>query len=125
MRTDFTKISFWKRNPDNVADILRLEIECLVDKTYLLNVNGKDHSLPKEEGDKLIEGLIALKLGETKKEEKAYLYEDRPQDYRIKFFLVFSYPEATYLAVKGIDPFGQKNYKEIQALFAPLFKKQD
>lgn len=111
-------ISFWRRNPQSVEEIQSIKIEknkngvCLNDNIKL------DENVLSDLVDTL---LNKLNLEDTKEPYRAFLYEDDQNNYQIKFFLIVSFADSTYLAIKGIHPFQQKNYKEIQEVFNKLF----
>lgn len=114
-------ISFWKRNPLSVEETMSTTLHYV--KGCFEKENGKKYT--KKESDELITQLFdVLKIEDSEDQFKALLYENDKEDYRIKFFLEIAYKDATYLAIKGTQPFKQKNYKEIQALFEPLLKEE-
>ncbi len=109
-------ISFWKRNASSVDKIERVKL--YVKGKKMVDEHGK--SYPFSEWIALVDSLFdVLKIEETDENYKAFLYESDSEDFSIKFFLEIAYSDGTYLAVKGIHPFKQNNYKEIQNLFAP------
>ncbi len=115
-------ILFWKRRPDSVEEIQSIQLDyrkgCFFDDV------GNKYS--KAEGDELIHTLFdVLKIEETENDFKAFLFENDKENYQIKFFLEIAYDDATYLAIKGTQPFHQKNYKEIQSLFQPYLEKKN
>lgn len=116
---DIEYISFFRRSPQSVEDILSIRLNYT--RGCFVKDNGVKYS--KEASDNLLHQLFdVLKVEETEDAFKAFLYEGRKDNYQIKFFLEIAYKDGTYLAVKGTQPFQQKNYKEIQALFEPFLK---
>lgn len=114
-------ISFWKRKPESVEEVQSLKL------TYHNGIfsDDKGKQYTKKESENLIHILFdELKIEETEERFKAFLFENNKENYQIKFFLEIAYDDATYLAIKGTQPFHQKNYKEIQTLFEPFFLKQ-
>lgn len=117
MNKQIEYISFWKRDIDSVDSI----------RCVRLSLNGKEMTdnhgskYPLSEWKRVVDTLDnVLKIEETEEQYKAFLYESEQENFTIKFFLEVAYKDGTYLAIKGIHPFKQKNYKEIQALFAPF-----
>lgn len=109
-------ISFWKRDITSVD-----HIECVK-----LSLKGKEMTeehgkrYPIQEWKKIVDTLFDdLKIEYTEEQYRAFLYESDKENFAIKFFLEVAYSDGTYLAIKGIHPFKQKNYREIQNLFAP------
>lgn len=114
-------ILFWKRRPDSVEEIQSIHLE--YHKGCFLDENGNKYE--KKESDELIRILFdVLKIEETENDFKAFLFENDKENYQIKFFLEIAYDDATYLAIKGTQPFHQKNYKEIQSLFQPYIERK-
>ncbi len=114
-------ISFWKRKPESVEEVQSLRL----DYQNGLFTDDKGNKYTKKESDDLIHTLFdELKIEETEERFKAFLFENDKENYQIKFFLEVAYSDATYLAIKGTQPFHQKNYREIQSLFEPFFLKK-
>lgn len=114
-------IDFWKRNPNSVETIDSLEIEVQGKNWILDNKNGK-RPLSQEEIKQLQEELNQIRSIRND-EFRAFLYEDKQNDYSLKFFLNIQFSNHTYYAIKGRYPFKQKNYQVINNLFSPLFEK--
>ena len=118
MTKTITEIRYWTRDKQAVDEVKETSFK--VDKKDVIHNGG---ILPKEEAKQLLSTLFdVIKIEETEEEYKSYLFEDNKENFMIKFFLVIRYSDFTYLAVKGVKPFLQKNFKEIQALFEPYLK---
>ncbi len=112
-------ISFWKRRPDSVEEVQSIRLN-YKNGSF---IDDKGRKYTKSESEDLLHTLYdVLKIEETEDSFKAFLYENDKENYQIKFFLEIAYDDATYLAIKGTQPFHQKNYKEIQTLFEPYFR---
>ncbi|MBQ8142660.1 MAG: hypothetical protein IJ194_05860 [Bacilli bacterium] len=114
-------ISFWKRDPNSVENIQRLQIK-VQPKECLLTIENRgkkeESTLPIEEYKKILSYLFDdLHIEETEEKYKAFQYEDNINDFNLKFFLEIDYSNFTYLAIKGIHPFKQGNYQEIMKFF--------
>ena len=119
--TQISCIDFWKRNPNSVETIDCLKIEVQGKNWILDNKNGK-RPLSQEEIKQLQEELNQIRSIDDD-EFRAFLYEDKQNDYSLKFFLNIQFSNHTYYAIKGRYPFKQKNYQVINNLFSPLLEK--
>ena len=119
-------ISFWKRDPNSVENIQRLQIK-VQPKECLLTIENRskkeESTLPIEEYKKILSYLFDdLHIEETEEKYKAFQYEDNINDFNLKFFLEIDYSNCTYLAIKGIHPFKQGNYQEIMKFFTKFIQ---
>lgn len=105
-------ISFWRRDPLSVENIQQLKI-IKSGKDFV-----KDDGSVFKDGNTLLRQLETVAdIENTSKQYRAYLYEDDKSDFTLKFFLVVHFSDCTYLAVKGIHPFKQEHFKDIQNIF--------
>lgn len=118
------KILFWKRNIESVERIDEIVLERKENESYIKTINGTEQVSSKEEFDAHLDSLMTTcDLANTEKTYQAFLYENNPKDFAIKFFLCLYLNDHTYLAIKGLMPFKQPHYQDIVALFAPYFEK--
>lgn len=90
---------------------------------FAVDDHGKRYE--KDDIDSLLHTLfVTCDLTNTKDPYKGFLYEDDIQDFNLKFFLVIHYEDCTYFAIKGIHPFKQAHFKEIQEAFQPYLENR-
>ncbi len=122
MAAPIKEVLFWKRDINSIEMVHSLDFVLNKDGSLVLHRGNKERVLSRQERQSLFLFLEGLR-----KEEdgfRAYLYENNPQDYSLKFFLCIKLENNTYYAIKGRYPFKQKNYQEIRKRFNPFFEKQ-
>lgn len=117
MEKKIKSVTFWKRDPLDVSHLETLTVLFRDDGTSEWTREGKKERKGKEETASFLLGLKALSLEMASEGYRAYLYEEDPGDYRLHFFLVLRYTDATYLALPGLNPNQQPKYKEILRFF--------
>ena len=114
-------LSFWKRSPYSVETIDQITLS-FQGQTV---VDDKGNECDKEKVNALLYTLfVTCEIEKTPEQYQAFLYEDDTKDFTLKFFLVIHYNDCTYFAVKGIHPFQQPHFKDIQTAFAPYFENR-
>jgi hypothetical protein len=125
MTPEVLSISFWKRDSDSIEKTLPL-LFTWKDDHFVFQSDSEAKDLTPEESETMKVTLFTtLDVPAMDKEYVAYLYENIPADFNLKFFLVIEYPNHTYFAVKGLRPFRQPHYEDILALFAPFYSQSE
>ena len=113
------KIDFWKRSLNSIDKINTYSFTFDDNKCTFL-YNSKKQNISDEEINKLIKNLNDLKLESWDDEFKAYLYEDDKNNYNIKYLLYIEEKNHSYIGVKGLYPFKQKDYQKVIDIFGNI-----
>lgn len=125
---NLTSISFWKRNPNSMESVDRVNITLREKNVFEIKTASEEKStkreFSKEEADFLLDELLDhCDIMNEDNPYRAYLYEDTVQDFSLKFFLSVELKDFSYIAIKGLHPFKQPHYREILNLFNRYFEK--
>lgn len=116
IKDNITKISFWKRNPQSISNIIKITIK-KVDCIFYIQKDNQQEDIFDSKIDDLLNKLNDELIDDDINEYLAMKYENDTNDYVLKFFLEIDFKDYTYLAIKGTNPIHQKHYKEIMNIF--------
>lgn len=122
MSKEVQSISFWKRNINSIESVDRILIKSK-DGCTLVQHNQNNAVLAEDIFRKISDTLLTEYKDAFTSPYLCYLYEEDIHDYSVKFFLTVKFADATYLCIKGTQPFKQKHYQDILKLFQPFFKE--
>ncbi len=108
-------VYFWKRSPSSVEEIDEVKIT-REKNTFSFHCA---HVPDKKEQDCFFARLAEI-IDDTEEEYRGMKYEDDKSDFNLKFYLEITFKDHTYLAIKGLYPFGQPHFKDIIDLFSSL-----
>ena len=117
------RITFWRRKLGSIEGVQALSFTIDDDDNFSLSYQGRTIAVAKEDYEALLQNLTVTCRDAFVDPYLAYKYEEDKNDFGIFFFLSLDYRDATYRCLKGIHPFKQPHYKDIQAAFEPFFNK--